>query len=104
LQIDDGYLVAQLEALLAIDSPTGYTDEVVRHCTLELRRLGLEPELTRRGAIRAIRRGGRRKAARAIVAHLDTLGGEWFGATNTEGGMNPPDQSSGSTEEWSHSR
>jgi len=29
---------------------------------------------------------------------------EWFGATNTEGGMNPPDQSSGSTEEWSHSR
>jgi len=29
---------------------------------------------------------------------------EWLGATNTEGGMNPPDQSSGSTEEWSHSR
>ena len=76
MQIDDGYLVAQLEALLAIDSPTGYTDEVVRHCTLELRRLGLEPELTRRGAIRAIRRGGRRKAARAIVAHLDTLGAQ----------------------------
>jgi len=25
-------------------------------------------------------------------------------AANTEGGMNPPDQSSGSTEEWSHSR
>jgi peptidase M42 family hydrolase len=76
LRIDEDYLVAQLEALLAIDSPTGYTDEIVRHCTLELERLGLKPELTRRGAIRAVRQGSRRKGARAIVAHLDTLGAQ----------------------------
>ena len=56
LNIDVTYLTAQLAALLAIDSPTGYTDTVVRHCTEELQRLGLEPQLTRRGAIRA---GGR---------------------------------------------
>lgn len=66
----------QLKALLSIDSPTGYTDTIVRHCTEELQRLGLEPELTRRGAIRAIWKGKRRKGARAIVTHLDTLGAQ----------------------------
>lgn len=76
MAIDEAYLRAQLEALLAIDSPTGYTDEVVRHCSKELERLGLKPELTRRGAIRAVRQGSRRKGARAIVAHLDTLGAQ----------------------------
>ena len=76
MPIDEAYLVAQLKALLAIDSPTGYTDQVVRHCSRELERLGLEPELTRRGAIRAVRRGARRKGARAVIAHLDTLGAQ----------------------------
>ena len=76
MQIDEAYLVAQLQALLQIDSPTGYTDQVVRHCSKELTRLGLTPELTRRGAIRAVRQGSRRKGARAIVAHLDTLGAQ----------------------------
>lgn len=75
-QIDGNYLVRQLEVLLSIPSPTGYTDTVVRHCTGELERLGLTPELTRRGAIRAIRQGSRRAGARAIVAHLDTLGAQ----------------------------
>jgi peptidase M42 family hydrolase len=75
-QIDPDYLVAQLKALLAIDSPTGYTDAAVRHCSRELKRLGLAPELTRRGAIRAISQGGRRQGARAIVSHVDTLGAQ----------------------------
>lgn len=73
---DAGYLVEQLKALLSIDSPTGYTDTVVRYCSRELERLGLKPELTRRGAIRAVRKGGAAGAARAIVAHLDTLGAQ----------------------------
>ncbi|MDN2565865.1 osmoprotectant NAGGN system M42 family peptidase [Aquibium sp. A9E412] len=76
LRIDVDYLREQLRALLSIDSPTGYTDTIVRHCTQELERLGLEPELTRRGAIRAVWRGERREAARAIIAHLDTLGAQ----------------------------
>ncbi|WP_019996999.1 osmoprotectant NAGGN system M42 family peptidase [Aureimonas ureilytica] len=74
--IDTDYLEAQLRTLLAIPSPTGYTDTVVRHVTEELQRFGLDVELTRRGAIRAVRQGSRRAAARAIVSHLDTLGAQ----------------------------
>lgn len=76
LKIDVDYLLGQLKALLSIDSPTGYTDTIVRHVTEELESLGLEPELTRRGAIRAVVRGGRREGARAIITHLDTLGAQ----------------------------
>lgn len=76
MAIDHDYLLAQLKALLAIDSPTGYTDQVVRYCSRELEKLGLTPELTRRGAIRAVRQGSRRQGARAVVAHLDTLGAQ----------------------------
>lgn len=76
IAIDTTYLIEQLKALLAIDSPTGFTDTVVRYCTEELERLGLSPELTRRGAIRAVRPGSRREGARSVVAHLDTLGAQ----------------------------
>ena len=76
IEIDTTYLIEQLKALLAIDSPTGFTDTVVRYCTEELERLGLRPELTRRGAIRAVRPGSRRDGARSVVAHLDTLGAQ----------------------------
>ncbi|WP_173931884.1 osmoprotectant NAGGN system M42 family peptidase [Chelativorans sp. Marseille-P2723] len=76
LKIDQAYLLRQLAGLLAIPSPTGYTDQIVRYCTEELERLGLEPELTRRGAIRALRRGRHRLGARAIITHLDTIGAQ----------------------------
>ncbi|WP_152044853.1 osmoprotectant NAGGN system M42 family peptidase [Aureimonas psammosilenae] len=76
LDIDIHYLTNQLKALLAIPSPTGYTDTIVRHVTGELERLGLPVELTRRGAIQAVRQGSRRASARAIVAHVDTLGAQ----------------------------
>jgi peptidase M42 family hydrolase len=76
LAIDRDYLAAQLRALLAIDSPTGFTDTIVRHVTGELERLGMTVELTRRGAIRAVRQGSRRQGARAIITHLDTLGAQ----------------------------
>lgn len=76
LDIDVGYLAEQLKALLRIPSPTGYTDTVVRHVSRELERLGLTVELTRRGAIRAVRQGSRRASARAIVSHVDTLGAQ----------------------------
>ncbi|HEY9056963.1 MAG TPA: osmoprotectant NAGGN system M42 family peptidase [Aurantimonas sp.] len=76
LAIDAQYLTDQLKALLDIPSPTGYTDTVVRHVAKELERLGLTVELTRRGAISALRQGSRRASARAIVSHLDTLGAQ----------------------------
>lgn len=76
MSIDDAYLLSQLQQLLLIPSPTGYTDQIVRYCAEELERLGFVPELTRRGAIRVVQKGGRRRAARAIVTHLDTLGAQ----------------------------
>ncbi|WP_193177009.1 osmoprotectant NAGGN system M42 family peptidase [Oricola nitratireducens] len=76
LAIDHEYLLSTLDALLQIPSPTGYTDPIVRHVSAELERLGLGIELTRRGAIRAIRPGKRESGARAIVSHLDTLGAQ----------------------------
>ena len=76
LEIDIDYLRDQLSGLLAIPSPTGYTDTVVRHVCLELDKLGVGYDLTRRGAIRAHIRGRSPAAARAVVAHVDTLGAQ----------------------------
>ncbi len=76
LHIDTGYLIAQLRELLSIPSPTGYTDTIARYVTAELERLGLSVELTRRGAIRAVRKGSKVRPARAIITHLDTLGAQ----------------------------
>lgn len=76
LTIDSDYLAEMLHKLLKTPSPTGYTDNIVRLVSSELDRLGLEVELTRRGAIRAIRPGAEKRGARAIVSHLDTLGAQ----------------------------
>jgi peptidase M42 family hydrolase len=75
LEIDTNYLVKTLLALLEIPSPSGYTDRIVHWVGEELTRLGIPFELTRRGAIRANLRGEQAQPTRAIVSHLDTLGG-----------------------------
>jgi peptidase M42 family hydrolase len=72
--IDLDYLKSQLAELLAIPSPTGYTDTIVRYVADELERLGVPTQVTRRGAILALYRGREAEGARAIVSHLDTLG------------------------------
>lgn len=74
--IDLDYLKAQLADLLNTPSPTGYTDEAVWLLCRELKRLGLEFELTRRGAVRVRLPGAEARPARAIVAHVDTLGAQ----------------------------
>lgn len=76
LAIDTDYLRARLADLLAIPSPTGYTDSVVRHVCHQIEKLGLSYELTRRGVIRAILPGNEKRGARALVSHLDTLGAQ----------------------------
>ncbi|WP_296816669.1 osmoprotectant NAGGN system M42 family peptidase [Brevundimonas sp.] len=76
LDIDVDYLSGELKRLLSVDSPSGYTDEVVWLACREIDRLGYGFELTRRGAIRAVLRGEKRRPARSIVAHLDTLGAQ----------------------------
>lgn len=74
LTIDIEYLQTTLSELLAIPSPTGYTDDVVHYTCGQLKKLGLNYELTRRGAIRGTIKGKTESPDRAIVAHLDTLG------------------------------
>jgi peptidase M42 family hydrolase len=71
---DSQYFTELLTDLLAIPSPSGYTDRIVHRVGEELQRLGIPFELTRRGAIRAKIAGVESKPERAVVAHLDTLG------------------------------
>lgn len=73
-EIDRVYLLEILLRLLAIPSPSGYTDTIVHFVGTELEKLGLPYELTRRGAIRATMNGACDRPKRALVAHLDTLG------------------------------
>jgi len=74
IRIDKDYLLGKLLDLLAIPSPSGYTDAIVRFVGGELEGLGVEFELTRRGAIRADLPGRISEPDRALVAHLDTTG------------------------------
>ncbi|MCB9091487.1 MAG: osmoprotectant NAGGN system M42 family peptidase [Halobacteriovoraceae bacterium] len=71
---DDNYLTSTLADLIAIPSPSGYTDGVVLHVCQILKDLNIHFELTRRGAIRATLKGENSSPSRSIVAHLDTLG------------------------------
>ena len=73
-KIDVEYLLQVLGRLLEIPSPTGYTDEITRFVSHELDRLGIRYSVTRRGAILALYPGREVEGARAVVAHLDTLG------------------------------
>jgi peptidase M42 family hydrolase len=75
-EVDLNYLRATLRRLLEIPSPTGYTDEIVRACCAMLGELDVPYEITRRGAIRAVFKGESRKPARALIAHVDTLGAQ----------------------------
>ncbi len=76
LTIDTEYLAGVLQRLLAIPSPTGYTDSIAREVCLELERLGIDYEITRRGAVRSVLRGKEHRGGRAIISHLDTLGAQ----------------------------
>lgn len=74
IAIDTEYMTATLRSMLEIPSPSGYTDQIVHFVGEQLDRLGVRFELTRRGAIRATLSGNVKDPARALVAHVDTLG------------------------------
>jgi len=74
LTIDMNYMTGALQQMLDIPSPSGFTDQIVHWTGEALSDLGIEFELTRRGAIRADLPGKFTSPDRAIVAHLDTLG------------------------------
>ena len=60
--------------MLAIPSPTGFTDTIVRYVAERLDELGIPFELTRRGTLRATLKGQKNSPDRAVSAHLDTIG------------------------------
>ncbi len=71
---DLAYLRQVLLEMLAIPSPTGFTDTIVRYVAERLEELGIPFELTRRGTIRATLQGRQNSPDRAVSAHLDTIG------------------------------
>jgi len=76
IEIDRDELSKTLMELLEIPSPAGYTDTIVRYVAGILENIGVEFELTRRGAIRANLAGRQSSPDRAVVSHLDTLGAQ----------------------------
>jgi peptidase M42 family hydrolase len=74
LAVDPDYLIDILRRLINTPSPTGMTDMATRLVSNELETLGIDYELTQRGAIRATLAGARKTPDRAIAGHLDTLG------------------------------
>ena len=66
------YMLEQLQAIMAIDSPSGYTAEIQEYMNAELTRLGYKPENPIKGGIRA-HLGGEGEPI-MLMAHVDTLG------------------------------
>ena len=50
--MDLDYCLSELKALLAIDSPSGFTDRAADHLIQALESLGYRPEKTRKGGVR----------------------------------------------------
>ncbi len=66
------YLLDVTRRLLAVDSPTGFTNEVTKTMVSELKALGYEASVTRKGSVLA-EIGGEGSPV-IVTAHLDTLG------------------------------
>lgn len=74
LEIDLDYLREVLVAMLRIPSPTGRTDEIMQYVGERVDELGLDFELTRRGAMLASLEGRQNSPDRAVMVHTDTIG------------------------------
>ena len=74
LDIDMDYVQGVMLHLLRIPSPTGRTDEVVQYVGEQIRALGMDLTVTRRGLLNATLPGIRSRPDRAIVVHADTIG------------------------------
>ena len=68
------YAVEQAAALLAIDSPTGYTAEAEAHLLKTFRDLGYEPVHTVKGGVLVDLGGADAENGLLLEAHCDTLG------------------------------
>lgn len=74
-KIDTHYLLGFLTGLLAIPSPTGYTQRAISFTQEALGAFAsLDLSMTRKGALVVTWPGERASAPRALTAHIDTLG------------------------------
>ncbi|MGI6201334.1 MAG: M42 family metallopeptidase [Christensenellales bacterium] len=69
--VTDG-LIAATQALLHIDSPTGFTGRISEYLMDRLTALGFAPERTAKGAVRVCLGGEGERVL--LMAHVDTLG------------------------------
>ncbi len=74
---DAEWMQDTLLELLAIPSPSGFTDEVIRYIGARLEAMDVAYDITRRGTVRARLPGGgdnEGEPARAVVNHVDNIG------------------------------
>ncbi|MEE1199994.1 MAG: M42 family metallopeptidase [Christensenellales bacterium] len=69
------YILEQLQSLLSIDSPTGYTQSVADYVLAEYTRLGYQPMCTHKGSIVVDLGGEDSQNGVLLQTHVDTLGG-----------------------------
>lgn len=68
------FIIEKTCALLAIDSPTGYTGQAAEFLMEEYRKLGYEPQMTVKGAVLVDIGGKNPDNGLVLAAHMDTLG------------------------------
>lgn len=71
--MDMEYCLSELKRLLAIDSPSGFTDKAADYLMEALKALGYAPQKTRKGGVLCCL-GGEGDGL-LLMAHVDTLGG-----------------------------
>ena len=69
------YATQKTVELLAIDSPTGYTDAAAEWVRSAFAELGFDARITEKGGVLADLGGGDAEGALMLAAHADTLGG-----------------------------
>lgn len=90
------YILEQMNALLDIDSPTGYTGKVTDYLMEEYKKMGYAPQKTVKGGVSVELGGKDPENALLLEAHVDTLGAmvsqikaDGRLALSPLGGMNP---------------
>lgn len=69
------FILDKLTALLAIDSPSGYTDQAAKWVQAEYQALGYEAKLTNKGGVMVDLGGADDGNGLLVETHMDTLGG-----------------------------
>jgi putative aminopeptidase FrvX len=74
MDIDMEYVADQLEKLINVPSPSGYTDKVIQFMEQELKLLNLDFQRIQKGGLLVTIEGADTKKHRLLSAHVDTLG------------------------------